>query len=546
MEEKKKKALIESVICIVLLLVAEGIFWRDIMFTDSMLGDLGDGRFTALSADHWWRFITGKEAFSQIPIFYPNTTAIGYSDLHMAFGLIMIPFRLFGGDLYFAFKASVIAIHLLGLVSMYYLLNRVLKISPLISAVGTVAFSHCCGLSAVSGHPQLFAVGMMPLLLIFFIRFIEHFKERKKRNIYAYLTLFWFILLVYTSWYMACFTGLFSLIFIIIYIFRMSGKHWSLFKWLKDVFKEMGYDVIGYVVFTVILAIPFIRIYVPAMRESSMYEYSGFYLPDPIDLINVSENNLMIGWFLKLINISARGRDHELVEGISLVLLIMFVISLVMLLKKCSGKEKLARMIPATAALTTLVCIVLMIRWDGANLSLWAIVYALILPMRAVHAVARFLLWLCFPMSIVAAYQADRMKVFEDKKTGKLLAAGLFVLMAFSTFNKVGLSNGFLHQDRVDFMNGIAQSPDEMQSFYLVDSSHSDYPWFASQLDAWEIATVVNKPTLNGYSGHFPAGWGLSDLNADYYEPYAEMWISDHGLTGVYVYDKADNTWRAH
>ncbi len=77
MEEKKKKALIESVICIVLLLVAEGIFWRDIMFTDSMLGDLGDGRFTALSADHWWRFITGKEAFSQIPIFYPNTTAIG-------------------------------------------------------------------------------------------------------------------------------------------------------------------------------------------------------------------------------------------------------------------------------------------------------------------------------------------------------------------------------------------------------------------------------------------------------------------------------------
>ncbi len=544
-ENISKKIVLELLFCILILFVSECIFMRNFMFSDKMLGDLGDGRFTALSADHWWRFISGKDSFSQIPVFYPNKTAIGYSDLHFAFGLFMIPLRLFGIDIYLAFKISVIAMHFCGLFSMFYLLFKVLKITPVLSAMGTIAFSHCCGLSAVSNHPQLFAVGMMPILLIFTIRFIEEFNVRKKRNTYAFLTIGWFMLLVYTSWYMACFTGMFCLIFMVVYTVKMSGKYWNLKKWLKDIFSVLGKDVFCYLIYTVVLFIPFTMIYIPVMKEGSMYEYSGNYLPDPIDLINVSENNMMFGWLMKLININARGRDHELTEGIAPVLLILFIISAIKLLKKSSTKERLEKMIPATAVISTLICMFSVIRWNGGDFSFWAIVYALLIPMRAVHAVARFLLWLCFPISVLTAYQINKMKLFT-KKNGKIFSVVLLGLMIFSTINKVGLVTCFNHSDRVLFLESIANAPEEMQSFYITDSTYSDYPWFASQLDAWEIATVVNKPTLNGYSGHFPNGWGLADPNADYYETYVEMWISENGLQKVFEYDKATNSWKEH
>ena len=53
----------------------------------------------------------------------------------------------------------------------------------------------------------------------------------------------------------------------------------------------------------------------------------------------------------------------------------------------------------------------------------------------------------------------------------------------------------------------------------------------------------MDKPTINGYSGHFPAGWGFSDPNDENYEAYVDYWISLHGLTNVYAYDKALNVW---
>ena len=105
------------------------------------------------------------------------------------------------------------------------------------------------------------------------------------------------------------------------------------------------------------------------------------------------------------------------------------------------------------------------------------------------------------------------------------------------------MSGGFRADERQAFMDNISTPPQDMSVFYITDSSHEDYYWFASQLDAYEIAVVVDKPTINGYSGHFPAGWGFSDPNDENYEAYVDYWISLHGLTNVYAYDKALNVW---
>ncbi len=136
MPQKEKKGLnpIELIPLFVLLLL-EIFFWRNILFNDGMLGDLGDGRFTTLITEHWWQFLCGTESFSSIPLFYPTATSLGYSVLHLGFGVFHSLLRLFGVSIYPAFKWSVILMHLMGLITMYILLRGVLKVSAVWSMI---------------------------------------------------------------------------------------------------------------------------------------------------------------------------------------------------------------------------------------------------------------------------------------------------------------------------------------------------------------------------------------------------------------------------
>ena len=322
----------------------------------------------------------------------------------------------------------------------------------------------------------------------------------------------------------------------------LAGKKYKPFEMLMDCIKTIKWDLIGYVIFTVILAIPFITIYVPVMKEGSMYAYSGFYLPELIDTLNVSEDNLMMGWFLKLINYSARGRDHELMQGYSIVFIALFIFICVDLFKYSKKKLKFEQILPKSIMISIIVCILLMIRWDKENLSLWAVVYTLLLPARAIHAVCRFLMWLTFPISVLIAYWGDGMSLFADKKKRNIIMPILIVLMFVSTINLAGVSASFNYEERKDFMAGIAPAPEDMECFYMIDTGASPEPYYY-QLDAYEIALQVGKPSINGYSGHFPQGWGLDNPVAEYYEPYAQYWIENNGLQNVYTYDLATGAW---
>jgi hypothetical protein len=342
---------------------------------------------------------------------------------------------------------------------------------------------------------------------------------------------------------MACFTGIFSLVFLIVYAIVLSSKKYKPFTMLLDTIKTIGVDLIGYIIFTVVLAIPFISIYVPVMKEGSMYEYSGFYLPDLIDLINVTESNLMMGWFMKLINIGARGRDHELAEGYSIIFLMLFLVVCIDIFRIKKKELKFEQLLSKSIVITVIVCILLMLRWDGENGSLWAVVYTVLLPARAVHAVCRFLMWLCFPMSIMIAYWADGLSIMKKDKVKLFLAPAILVLMVLSTINKNGVVTAFNYHDREAFMNSITPAPEDMESFYVENVAFEGEPWFASNIDAWEVALKVGKPTLNGYSGHFPQGWGLSDPLMENYHPYAQYWIEQNGLQNVYTYNLATGVW---
>ena len=543
MNEKRKMISVQDVAAVALILAAEVFFFAKLIFSEQMLGDLGDGRFVPLITDHWLKFFTGKEPFGEIPVFYPYAHALGYSDFHFGYGVVYSILRLFGMDLYGAFKWCIILIHAAGSLVMYYLLRNRFKCGMLWSLTGTAAFSYCPALVGISNHPQLFAVAMLPELLLFFTGFVQGFDSRKKRNVYAYLTVAWFVLLTYTSWYMACFTGIFVLIALIVWLILLGRRDNKTMKMLKGWFKTMSYDALGWLAALVILFIPFLSVYIPVLKEGSFYGFDPTFLPMPIHLLNVGTDNLLMGRFVELIGANANAPSNEFTEGFSLAMIVCFIAAFVLIFRKKKRKHDISDVIPKSVAVTVIICVLLILKWNEKGDSLWSMVYELLLPARALHAVVRFLLWLTFPISVLIAITLGKLPFFTKKKTGAVASAAVLVLVFLFTVNKNGMICHFNRNDRVAFMDAVSAPPADMTAFFLADSAQSGKPEFVYQLDAYEIASKYNLKTLNGYSGHFPSGWGVWNVCGEDYYAYAADWAAGHGLSGIYVYDEAADTW---
>lgn len=550
---EQKHAYIEYAIVAVILLFCEWFFFRNIIGMDAMIGDRGDGRLTVLLTEHWWSFFNGKESFSEIAMFYPAEGVLGYSDLFFGYGLIYSLFRLVGMNMFVSYMWTLVLVHIMGIISMYYLMNKKLKCNVWWSLFGTMAFCFSDTYARHFGHTQLNAVSGLPILLILFLGFIHNYENRKKRNIYAYIFIACFVLLTYTSWYIACFTGVFCLVFLIVYFIKLKTCGVKVFPVLKEKILFVWKDIIGYVIFMAVLYIPFIKVYLPVFKSSSGYPYWACvpYLPEFADIINVSEKNFMLGGFIKKIELSSRGYSGEVAMGFSIILLGLFWALFFVNRKKniviAGGKadrDVFSKVIPNVAFISVLVSIALVIRLSSNGVSLWAIVYAALPVVRSMRAVARFLLWLSFPMAVITAYAANRY-IKARKWAVTITVSCIAVIMIFvSNINIIGVYSFWNYPDEYSFISNVSKPPESTEVFYIIDTANTKDSEYIYQLDAYEIATWYSLKTINGYSGQFPSDWwGIWDVCSDNYEGNVFSWIEKYDLTNVYAYDRATNTW---
>ena len=73
----------------------------------------------------------------------------------------------------------------------------------------------------------------------------------------------------------------------------------------KDFFKTVKYDFVIYVAALIIIALPFLIMEMSIIKMSSGREYSEvcYYLPEMIDVINVSSKNWLMGGLLTKMNL---------------------------------------------------------------------------------------------------------------------------------------------------------------------------------------------------------------------------------------------------
>lgn len=548
----KKKKIVETAFIIISLLFCEWFFFRNIVFTGTgaLISDRADGRLTMLLTEHWWNFFNGKEKFSEIAMFYPADDVFGYTDLFLGYGILHSLLRAIGLNIFVAFKWMLILTHIFGTFTTYYLLNRKLSVKFGWSIFGTMAFCFSDTYARFLVHTQLNAVAYLPLLLILLVGFIENYKTRYKRNIYAYCMIGWFVLLTYNSWYVACFTGLFSLFFIIVYLICIKKNKINVLSLIIQNIKYIWKDLIGYFLYMVVLFIPFIKIYLPVMKKSSGYNYYDcvMYMPEIADIINVSEGNFMLGGIIKKLDYAGRGYSFEVVEGFSVILLGLFIGSIFLFKRHYAGHQSENDVIKIGVIKALYISVIIglfsIVRLSANGISMWRLIYMVVPVVRSMRAVARFWLWLSFPMAIVTAYSLDRyFPTCRSNKKNCIIVVSI-LLVFVSNINKAGVSTSWNDYSELAFIENIAKKPEDAKSFYIIDSAKTGDPGYIYQLDAFEIANHLNLKTINGYSGQSPEDWdGIWDVCSSEYESAVFDWVDKNQLENVYAYDRAENVW---
>lgn len=549
--DNKIKRIISPFVIISSILLLEAFFFRNVLFNDNLFGDFGDGRLTMLFTEHWFRFFTGKEAFNDLLMFYPVNNVIGYSDMFFVFGCIHSIFRFLGIDVYFSYKITLIIVHVFGTVSMFYLLRNKLNINIFWCFIGILGFNFSTTYSIHAfAHTQLSAVAMLPMLTIFLINFFNNFyADRKRKNINALAFIFWFALIAYNSWYIAFFTIVFCLILFVSYIINLALNKKISFTLIKNVCERFKIDLLLYLIFAVLIFVPFIYVYLPILRTSGGYVWNETFcfLPEFIDIINVTDSNYLLGNLISNLNLGERGLSGELSEGFSIVLLTLFIISFIKL-SRTNCEKGYSLIFKYSLGLSVLLGVLFIIRLSSSGVSFWYFIWKYLPGGKSVRVVSRFLFYLSFPMSLFVSIYGN--SIFEKVKNKKLLFIIFSSLVCFSFLSSArhgGVYSIWNRKTRLEFIENIPNPPVDSECFYIMASPNDNNPELAIQMEAFEIANKFDLKTINGYSGSNPNGWDrIWFVKSKNYKTDVSLWMLRNGIKDIYCYNKQTNAWELH
>ncbi len=163
--------IISTVVVLVIIAGLEYLFFAKVLFSDALIGETNDSRLNNLLVEHWFHAFTGKESFSVVNIFYPMPDTVAFTDMLVGFAIPYSILRAFGMNMFLANKIVLIAFHIFGSYTFYYLLKRKFKIDSFWSLVGVVIFSYSSAYYVRIGHTQLMAISLIPILIIFIYSF---------------------------------------------------------------------------------------------------------------------------------------------------------------------------------------------------------------------------------------------------------------------------------------------------------------------------------------------------------------------------------------
>lgn len=543
----------QFLLAVVLLLLLEVFLFRNVLFNDKLLSEIGDGRLTMLITEHWFHVFCGDASLTELGIFYPTKNTIAYSDMMLGFGFLHSVFRALGVNVFLSFKYTIIIFHVVGTLSVLYLLNKVLSVDTFWSLCGTIAFSFSNAFSIVFWHTQMLCIMLLPIVIINAVRLIQCITDRKKRNIHALTIIVCLAIILYTAWYIAFFSALFFLTLAIIIIIQLiiEGK-------LKGIWEaccrnnNLLIDFVAWVIIGIILIIPFALIELSVLNSSGAWGYDSIcqtLLPEPIDIIKTPDN-LLFGWLPGILNLSQRLFDSNIYEGYSIAVILMFIytLSFSFRVKKDSNNRNMI-MVAQSAAIAVIIGLIMVVRVGENATSLWWLIYNYFPGGKAIRAAGRYVFYLSLPLTLSMAVlgnavSSSRSNNNPSKRRKIAFRSMILMLLIVSGIHVGGVYSTWSISEANRVVDGIKEAPEDCSCFFITRvSPDSSYIYG----DAFQISDFVGVPTINGFSGAVPPGYGnIWDPGSESYFTDIKKWISEKNLDNVYGYDCVSKEWKKY
>jgi len=553
----KNVLIIRNTIFIILIFALEIFFFRELLQSGAMLGDRGDSRLNNLIMEHWYHVFCGNESINTLSQFYPVTNTLSYTDMLLGFSIPYSVLRFFGVSMFKANKLVLIGVHFFGSYCLYFLLHKICKLKDYAAFIAVIAFSFANGYAVRIGHTQMMALSFLPLILIFAGMAVKCWNNNKARRIYAMLFVTAYGLLAYTGWYTFFFSAIFLLIIMVSCIFHIFVNNRLLFAVIWNNLKKKIIELCCYAIWMIVLLIPFLQWYLPTSKMSGgrRWEDIVYYSPNFTDIANVGGGNRLFGKFIDTLNFSdyRNKGEHELMQGFSVVLLILMAFLIWKLIHEYKKKKIMQQKIETNEILyvsyarALLFSFVLVI--ECAGMSLWWFVWKFVPGAGSLRAISRWYYFLLLPISILLGILIDRYSKGRKgrKETNYFVAVMALAFCVWCSNIYAGNISNWNYADDLNLIESVPPPPKEAKVIAVMDSGLEPQELYLTNLDAWLIADHYGIKTINGYSGTFPKNhegvWNGNEAQEEYLSQVQE-WIEFHGITdNVYVYDRADKKW---
>ena len=539
--------------CLAILLFCELFFFRNIIGTDRLIGDDGDGRLTMLVTEHWYHVFCGKASVKDLNIFFPAENTIAYSDMLLGYGIIHSFLRFLGMNIYLAYRLTIVLVHITGVITLFILLKTVFDTDYGWALFGAITAFSGTAYALYIGHTQLIAVGFVPGACILFAKAVRPGIARWKRVAFMEAAIAQCILILYTAWYIFLFSAIFLGILALAELVVILWKRRDLLGIVKNEYRNFLPECLLYVLSFAIMAVPFVLLELPLLKVSGgrQYETISVFMPTVTDLFNVSEKNWLAGGLIEKLGISRLGLQLEPKPGFNIIIWLVLAIETVLLIKrrKTMRKDDFSVYFLIAAFAVVFICCLLPIRFGETARSLWWIVYHIVPGASSIRAMCRFLVFMTLPVSVILSKTGDYLnKHSEHYHPGSaryhFCMCGLIIAMFIANITNMGVTSSWNARKETEFMDSVPAPPDDCAVFWLSNPNNerAGAPFY--QLDAHMISDRFGIPTINGYSGLTPREWECIDPSSDNYTEGVMKWGLDHNLEHVYSYDESNHIWK--
>ncbi len=460
--------------------------------------DVGDTRFNGYLLEHAWRWVSGDPlhaSFWDPPFFFPQTNVLAYSDLLLSLGPLYWPWRVLGLEPDTAFQLWMLGLSTLNFWLAWGLLRRGLGIGRLGAGVGAFLFafgaSRIADLEHVQMLGQFFALTAAWGLIELFSVPVAGPGGGGGRRLVAWIGLVAasIVAQIYAGFYHAWFLLLALALSALVGLARKRHRT-PLVTFLRAGARPLAVGAGLALAASVLLLLPVLLHYGSAAQDVGMRAFADEVLPRLPRITSwffVWDRSWLYAWQAE-VAIFAGTTSHQLSIG--------WVTTVIAALGLWRARD---RPVAALLAVTTILLILLVTRWPG-DVTLWRLVFEIAPGGQAIRAPYRLAIFLLLPAAIGVA-------LFFDHYRGRWSRLWLGLVAGVCILEQGGTTPAYDKAVvREEVATLAAAIPKNCAAFYA--SFRGDRaPFVRRQLDAVWAASLVGRPTVNGYSGNRPPGW---------------------------------------